>query len=72
MVQKRDTLLINAIVRTVDPRNTVAEAVLMRNGTFAAVGSESDVRRWATPDAEILDMGGGAVRTRSCDWSMRL
>ncbi len=61
MAQKQDVLLINAIVRTVDARNTVAEAVLMRNGTFAAVGSETEVRCCATPNAEVLDLGGATV-----------
>lgn len=61
MAQKRDVLLTNATVRTVDARNTVAEAVLIRNGAFAAVGSEMEVRRCATPDAEIVDLGGATV-----------
>ena len=61
MAQKRDILLFNAIVRTVDERNTVADAVLLRNGTFAAVGREADVRRCATPDTEFLDLSGATV-----------
>jgi predicted amidohydrolase YtcJ len=47
MAQKRDLALVNARVRTVDAQDTVADALLMRNGRIAAVGSEAEVRRAA-------------------------
>ncbi|MBK6657132.1 MAG: amidohydrolase [Proteobacteria bacterium] len=61
MAQKRDLALVNARVRTVDAQDTVADALLMRNGRIAAVGSEAEVRRAAGPDCEIRDMAGATV-----------
>lgn len=58
MVQRRDVVVINAQVRTVDDRDSVAEAVLMRGGKVAAVGAEPEVRAAASADAEVLDLGG--------------
>lgn len=58
MVQRRDVVVINAQVRTVDDRDSVAEAVLMRGGKVAAVGAEPEVRAAASADAEELDLGG--------------
>lgn len=61
MAQKRDVLLVNAIVRTVDAHDTVADAVLLRDGKIAAVGVESNVRQSATMDAEVIDLRGATV-----------
>lgn len=61
MPQKRDVLLTNALIRTVDPRDSVAEAVLLRDGRFAAVGSDSALRRLVSPNAEIVDLGQRTV-----------
>lgn len=61
MAQKRDVVLLNANVRTVDDRDSVAQAVLMRGGRFAAVGSEAEVRATASENAEFVDLGGRTV-----------
>ncbi|MEQ9059730.1 MAG: amidohydrolase [Gammaproteobacteria bacterium] len=61
MSQKREIAFVNAVVRTVDKSDTVAAAVLMRDGHIAAVGAEVEVRRAASPDAEIVDLGGATV-----------
>ncbi|MCB1749369.1 MAG: amidohydrolase [Gammaproteobacteria bacterium] len=61
MAQARDIAFINAVVRTVDPRDTVAQAVLLRDGRIAAVGSAAEVRAVAGADAEIVDLGGATV-----------
>ncbi|MHA6766416.1 amidohydrolase [Sphingobium ummariense] len=53
-----DTIIVNAKVTTLDRENPVATAVSIRNGTFLAVGSESEVRAAAAPDAKVIDARG--------------
>ena len=47
MTRKRDVVILNANVRTVDDHDSVARAVLMSGGKFAAVGTEAEVRATA-------------------------
>ncbi|MBR8640488.1 amidohydrolase [Streptomyces tuirus] len=61
MAQNRDLLIFNATVRTVDARDSVAEAVLVSGGRIAAVGTDSQVRAAAAPDTELIDAGGRTV-----------
>ncbi len=61
MTQKRDVLLVNGIVRTMDARDSVTDALLLRAGKIAAVGQQSEVRRAAGPDAEVVDLRGATV-----------
>jgi predicted amidohydrolase YtcJ len=58
MVQLRDTLITNAVVRTVDARDSVVGAVLLSGGRIAAVGGEHEVRPAAAADTEVVDAGG--------------
>jgi predicted amidohydrolase YtcJ len=67
MTQNRDVVIFNANVRTVDDHDSVAHAVLMRGGTFAAVGTEADVRAAASADAECIDVSGRTVVPRFID-----
>jgi predicted amidohydrolase YtcJ len=53
-----DLLIVNARVSTLDRANPEAQAVLMRDGKFAVVGSEADVRAAATPGATRVDAKG--------------
>ncbi|MGH9293634.1 MAG: amidohydrolase [Acidimicrobiales bacterium] len=52
--------VVNGRVFTADPRRPFAEAVGMRDGLIAAVGSSSEVLS-ALPDAEVIDAGGRSV-----------
>nr|Q68AP4.1 RecName: Full=N-substituted formamide deformylase; Flags: Precursor [Arthrobacter pascens]BAD37143.1 N-substituted formamide deformylase [Arthrobacter pascens] len=61
MTQMRDLMIINANVRTVDARNSCAQAVLVSGGRIAIVGTETEVRGAAAPDAEVLDVSGKTV-----------
>lgn len=61
MAQVRDIVIKNALVRTVDGRDSVHEAVLFSRGLIAAVGTEQHVRAAATGDIEIVDAGGRTV-----------
>jgi predicted amidohydrolase YtcJ len=56
-VGRGDLALVNARVITLDARQPRAEAVLVRNGRIALVGSTADVRAAAGP-ARVLDAGG--------------
>ena len=53
-----DLLIVNARIATLDRANPQAEAVLMRDGRFAAVGREADVRAAAAPDATVIEGKG--------------
>ncbi|OBJ44793.1 hypothetical protein A5630_15405 [Mycolicibacterium mucogenicum] len=61
MVQPTDLAIVNGVVRTVDARDTVAEAVLIQGGRFAAIGSASDIRALAGPDTTVYDAEGRTV-----------
>ena len=59
--QPADTVLVNGHVITVDPRFSIAEAVAIRDGRFAAVGSNADVRKLAGPGTRTIDLHGQTV-----------
>ena len=56
-----ELVLTNAAIRTVDPQNSVAEALLIRGGRIEAVGTESHVRAAAGPGVGSRDLGGLTV-----------
>ena len=59
--QPADTILVNGHVITVDPRFSIADAVAIRDGRFAAVGSNADVRKLAGPGTRTIDLHGQTV-----------
>ncbi|OBJ45440.1 hypothetical protein A5630_13990 [Mycolicibacterium mucogenicum] len=61
MTQVRDIAIVNAIVRTVDRHDRVAQAVLLRRGKVAAVGTDAEVRAVAAADTEFIDAKGRIV-----------
>jgi predicted amidohydrolase YtcJ len=56
-----DLLLVNAKITTLDRGNPQASAVLIRDGRFATVGDEGEVRAAARPEATVIDAGGRRV-----------
>jgi len=54
-------LLFNATVLTMDPARPRAEALAIRDGRLAAIGSTEEIRWFRTPDAELLDLAGKTV-----------
>ncbi|RPI21212.1 MAG: amidohydrolase, partial [Actinobacteria bacterium] len=52
---------VNGVVRTMDDARPTAEAVLVDGERIAAVGTVGEVRRAASPHAEVVDLGGGAL-----------
>ena len=59
-----DLVLRGGAVHTVapaDPHRPPPTAVAVRDGRIAAVGTEDDVRRWAGPRTEVVDLDGGLL-----------
>jgi predicted amidohydrolase YtcJ len=56
-----DLLLINGKFTTLDRGNPRADAALVRDGKFAAVGEEGEVRAAAGPNPTIIDLKGRRV-----------
>jgi len=54
-------LLVNGVVRTLDPNLPQAEAVLVLGNRVRAVGSGNELRPVAPPGVEVLDLRGRAV-----------
>ena len=58
---KPDLLLLNAHIITMNPRNPSAEAVAIKDGRIAWVGSTADAKTLFGDAAESLDLGGATV-----------
>jgi len=56
-----DFAIVNAVVRTMGPSSTPAQAVLVRDGRVAVVGTDKEVRDAAGQAARFLDVGGRTV-----------
>lgn len=72
-----DTILIAGKIYTVDERRPWAEAVAIRDGKFAVVGSEAKVMDLAGPNTRTVNLEGRLVLPGLCDahihfydWSM--
>jgi predicted amidohydrolase YtcJ len=53
-----DLVVTNARVITVDSRFSIAQAVAIRDGAFAAVGANADIKKWVGPRTKSLDARG--------------
>jgi len=56
-----DTVLVNARVHTLEPRQPSAEALAVAGGRIAAVGRAADVKRWRGRRTEVIDLRGATV-----------
>ncbi|VTT99179.1 amidohydrolase : Putative TIM-barrel fold metal-dependent hydrolase OS=Singulisphaera acidiphila (strain ATCC BAA-1392 / DSM 18658 / VKM B-2454 / MOB10) GN=Sinac_6486 PE=4 SV=1: Amidohydro_3 [Gemmataceae bacterium] len=56
-----DLIVHNAKVATVDPKFTVAEAVAVRGGKIAAVGTSAEVMKLKGDKTRVVDVGGMTV-----------
>ncbi|MGH1560792.1 amidohydrolase family protein [Caulobacter segnis] len=61
MSAQADLLLINGKFTTLDRSNPRADAALVRDGQFTAVGDEREVRAAAGPNPTIIDLKGRRV-----------
>jgi predicted amidohydrolase YtcJ len=53
-----DLVLFNGKIITVDARDSLAEALLVRDGKIAAVGTSEEIRKQASKGARIIDLHG--------------
>jgi predicted amidohydrolase YtcJ len=56
-----DMVLVNSKVITVDPADTIAQALAVKDGLIQAVGSADDIRALVGEKTQVLDLGGKAV-----------
>jgi len=54
-------VLVAGTLHTMDPSRPRAEAALVRDGTFAVVGSREECERVAGPDVRLVDLGSGCA-----------
>ena len=54
----RDTIYFNGYVYTVDDRDSVKEALVVRDGRIAYVGSNADAKAMADPTTHVVDLHG--------------
>ncbi|MDB5649327.1 MAG: TIM-barrel fold metal-dependent hydrolase [Hyphomicrobiales bacterium] len=59
--QDRDLLLSQGRIVTLDAHSTVAEAVIIRDGHIAAIGSSATLRTQMRPGTQEIDLGGRTV-----------
>jgi predicted amidohydrolase YtcJ len=55
------SIFTNGTIRTLDPANPVAEAVLVRDGVVVAVGTLADLKERAGSDVENVDLAGATM-----------
>ena len=53
-----DRLLVNGNILTVDAKDSVAEAVAIRDGRIMAVGTTTEIEALAGPDTDRIDLDG--------------
>lgn len=53
--------LINGKIVTVDPNDTVHEAVAVNGNKIVAVGTTEDIRKYVGPETEVVELDGKAV-----------
>src|SRR5687768_1783369 len=61
LAQAPDLVLVNAKVLTVDAQFSIREALAIRDGRIAAVGTSGDIRKLAGPRTRVVDAQGRAV-----------
>jgi predicted amidohydrolase YtcJ len=59
--QNADTVLINGKIVTVDERSSTGEALAIRNGRIAALGTTAEIRKLAGAKSRVVDLKGRTV-----------
>ena len=57
-VTPADLVLLNGTVITVDRRDSIAEAIAVKNGRVSFVGNSSAARRYIADTTRVIDLGG--------------
>ena len=58
---RADLVLTGGIVHTVDPNDSIAEAVAVSDGRILAVGSTADVNATTGPDTRHIELNGRSL-----------
>ena len=53
-----DLVLLNGTIITVDPRDTIAQAVAIKDGRITFVGSNADARKHVAASTRVIDLAG--------------
>ncbi len=56
-----DLAILNAVIRTGDPRRPLAQALAASGGRIVAVGRDEDIRPLISPRTRVVDAGGRLV-----------
>lgn len=56
-----DTILVGGKIWTGNPAQPEAAAIAILDGKVAAVGSDADIRRWASPHTHVIELRGRRV-----------
>ncbi|CAM5474278.1 amidohydrolase [Rhodanobacter lindaniclasticus] len=56
-----DTILVGGKIWTGNPKQPEAAAIAILDGKVAAVGSDADIRRWASPHTHVIELRGRRV-----------
>jgi adenine deaminase len=56
--QSADIVLVNGRIVTVDGQSSIREAVAVREGRIAAVGTSAGIRALAGPRTQVIDLQG--------------
>jgi len=56
--EQADLILLHGQILTVDPHDTVAQAVAIRRGVILKTGSDAEVMALAAPNARVIDLKG--------------
>ena len=59
--QSADTILLNGKIITLDPKSSVVQALAIRDGRIAAVGTNDEIKTLAGPATRTVDVGGRTV-----------
>lgn len=60
-VETADTVFINGKITTLDAKYPQVSAVAVKDGVFIALGSDSKIKSYATPDTAVVDLKGKRV-----------
>ena len=61
VAQAADTILVDGKIVTVDRQGSTRNALAIRDGRIAAVGTDAEIRRLAGPRTRVIDVQGRTV-----------
>src|SRR5438309_10361374 len=65
-----DLVLINGKIVTVDPKFAIHRTLAIKDGHFAAVGTEREARLWTGPGTRVVNLGARTGFPGLIDWTI--